>query len=55
MVPKRFVVPGLHALVFSLPGALDWGVTGSPVLDGLGKTLSYHLLTIPLFASPTRN
>ncbi|QGW25787.1 MULTISPECIES: hypothetical protein [unclassified Dietzia] len=40
----RRLLPGLRALVFVLPGALGGGVTGSPVLDGHGKALSYHLL-----------
>ncbi|EYT54187.1 AtuA-related protein [Kocuria sp. UCD-OTCP] len=44
----RRLLPGLHALVFTLPGALGGGVTGSPVLDGHGKALSYHLLSMPL-------
>ncbi|MFC4000217.1 hypothetical protein ACFS2C_02985 [Prauserella oleivorans] len=45
---RRHVVPGLPALVFRLPGVLGGGVTGSTVLDGHGKTLSYHLLTLEL-------
>lgn len=44
----RYEVPGLPALVFRLPGALGGGVTGSLTLDGHGKTLSYHLLTLEL-------
>ncbi|MGQ1797385.1 AtuA-related protein [Kocuria oceani] len=47
----RRLLPGLHALVFTLPGALGGGVTGSPVLDGHGKALSYHLLSLPLGTS----
>lgn len=43
---SRTTLPGLRALVFTLPGALGGGVTGSPVLDGHGKTLSYHLLSL---------
>ena len=34
------------ALVLVLPGALGGGVTGSPTLDGHGKTLGYHLLAM---------
>lgn len=49
---ERRLLPGLHALVFTLPGALGGGVTGSPVLDGHGKALSYHLLSLPLGTSP---
>ncbi|MCP2179749.1 AtuA-related protein [Prauserella alba] len=48
----RRVVPGLPALVFRLPGVLGGGVTGSTVLDGHGKTLSYHLLTLELGRPP---
>lgn len=44
----RSVVRGLPSLVFRLPGVLGGGVTGSAVLDGHGKTLSYHLLTLEL-------
>lgn len=44
----RKVLPQLKSLVFTLPGALGGGVTGSPVLDGHGKTLSYHLLSMPV-------
>ncbi|MEV1294594.1 hypothetical protein [Pseudonocardia sp. NPDC049635] len=44
----RYEVPGLPALVFRLPGALGGGVTGSLTLDGHGKALSYHLLTLEL-------
>ena len=46
-VVKRSL-PGLNAFVFTLPGALGGGVTGSPVLDGHGKALSYHLLSLAL-------
>lgn len=45
---RRHVLPGLPALVFRLPGVLGGGVTGSTVLDGHGKTLGYHLLTLEL-------
>ncbi len=44
----RSEVPGLPALVFCLPGALGGGVTGATALDGHGKTLSYHLLSLEL-------
>jgi hypothetical protein len=50
----RRLLPGLHALVFTLPGALGGGVTGSPVLDGHGKALSYHLLSMPIGEEPFR-
>lgn len=45
---SRNVLPQLHAMVFTLPGVLGGGVTGSPVLDGHGKTMSYHLATVRL-------
>lgn len=45
---RRTVLPTLHGIVFELPGILGGGVTGSPNLDGHGKTLSYHLLTLQL-------
>lgn len=41
-------VPAAEAFVVELRGLLGGGVTGSPVLDGHGKTLSYHMLTLPL-------
>jgi hypothetical protein len=44
----RSEVPGLPALVFRLPGVLGGGVTGATTLDGHGKTLSYHLLTLEI-------
>lgn len=44
----RTVLPHLPALVFSVPGVLGAGVTGSTALDGHGKTLGYHLLTLTL-------
>lgn len=44
----RKVLEQLPALVFTLPGLLGGGVTGSTTLDGHGKTLSYHLLGLLL-------
>lgn len=44
----RRLAASTRALVFTLTGALGGGVTGSPVLDGHGKALSYHLLTLEL-------
>ena len=44
----RVVQPHLPGLVFTLPGVLGGGVTGSPVLDGHGKALSYHLLSLEI-------
>jgi len=43
---SRVVQPHLPGMVFTLPGMLGGGVTGSPVLDGHGKALSYHLLDL---------
>lgn len=51
---QRTLLPQLHAVVLLLPGVLGGGVTGSPVLDGHGKTLSYFVLTLPLLA-PSQN
>ncbi|WP_432477166.1 AtuA-related protein [Nocardioides sp. GXQ0305] len=45
---RRVVVEGLPGLVFSLPGVLGGGVTGSTLLDSHGKTLGYHLLELEL-------
>ncbi|QTJ69566.1 hypothetical protein HYG77_31250 [Rhodococcus sp. ZPP] len=42
---RRTCQPNLMAMVFELPGVLGGGVTGSPALDGHGKTLGYHLLS----------
>ncbi|AWK75574.1 hypothetical protein CBI38_15395 [Rhodococcus oxybenzonivorans] len=44
----RAVAPNLMAMVFELPGVLGGGVTGSPALDGHGKTLGYHLLSLEI-------
>ncbi|KGJ72310.1 beta-lactamase [Cryobacterium roopkundense] len=43
---RRTALPQLPGFVFELPGVLGGGVTGSPSLDGHGKTLSYHLLSL---------
>ena len=45
---RRTEMPLVSGLVFELPGVLGGGVTGSPVLDGHGKCLSYHLLSMPV-------
>ncbi|WP_104176693.1 hypothetical protein [Cryobacterium sp. Y50] len=45
---RRTVMPQLPGFVFELPGVLGGGVTGSPSLDGHGKTLSYHLLSLKI-------
>ena len=43
---RRTALPQLPGFVFELPCVLGGGVTGSPSLDGHGKTLSYHLLSL---------
>ncbi|OZF29287.1 hypothetical protein CH296_17745 [Rhodococcus sp. 14-2496-1d] len=43
---RRTAMPLVSGLVFELPGVLGGGVTGSPVLDGHGKCLSYHLMSM---------
>ncbi|HIX00954.1 MAG TPA: hypothetical protein H9871_12525 [Candidatus Nesterenkonia stercoripullorum] len=44
----RQVLPATRALIFRLTGRLGGGVTGSTHLDGHGKSLSYHLLSLEL-------
>ncbi|PCC51953.1 AtuA-related protein [Brevibacterium aurantiacum] len=44
----RSELPTLHSFSFELSGLLGGGVTGSPNLDGHGKTMSYHLLTLEI-------
>lgn len=48
---KRTVLPKIEATVFHFRGILQGGVTGSTYLDGHGKTMGYHLLTLPLSTS----
>lgn len=43
----RILMPNVHAMVFHLRRILGGGVTGSSYLDGHGKTMGYHLLTMP--------
>ncbi len=45
---RRTPMPGVQGIVFEVPGLLGGGVTGSPVLDGHGKCLSYLIATMPL-------
>lgn len=45
---KRSLLSRLNAMSFELKGMLGSGVTGVSHLDGHGKTLSYHLLTMQL-------
>lgn len=43
---RRTVLTPTQSLVFHLQGLLNGGVTGSSYLDGHGKTLGYHLLSL---------
>lgn len=45
---RRVLMPTVTAMVFHLRGVLGGGVTGSSYLDGHGKTMGYHLLSLPL-------
>lgn len=45
---NRTLMPTVSALVLHLRGVLGGGVTGSSYLDGHGKTMGYHLLTLPV-------
>jgi hypothetical protein len=44
----RYVLPKLAAMNFVLDGVLDGGVNDALNLDMHGKTLSFHLLTLPI-------
>lgn len=44
----RTLMPGISAAVYHLRGILHGGVTGSTYLDGHGKTMGYHVLTLLL-------
>jgi len=45
---ERRVVSSIPGIVFRLPGVLSGGATGSLHLDGHGKTLGYHMLSLPI-------
>lgn len=45
-------VPDQNAVVIVLRGALAGGVTGSATLDGHGKALGHHLLTLEVPDGP---
>jgi hypothetical protein len=45
---ERYVLPKLGAMNFVLDGVLDGGVNDALNLDMHGKTLSFHLLTLPI-------
>jgi hypothetical protein len=44
----RYLLPNLHAMNFVMDDVLDGGVNDSLNLDMHGKTLSYHLLSMPV-------
>ena len=44
----RYLLPKLHAMNFVMDGVLDGGVNDSLNLDMHGKSLSFHLLTLPI-------
>ncbi len=44
----RYELPGLHAFNFVVRDVLEGGVNSSLSLDGHGKTLSFHLLSLPI-------
>lgn len=44
----RYDLPKIQAFNFVLDGVLQGGVNGSLNLDGHGKSLSFHLLSMPL-------
>jgi len=44
----RYLLPKLGAMNFVLDGVLDGGVNDALNLDMHGKTLSFHLLTLPI-------
>jgi len=51
LAPQMVTRSDLSTLIsfsFELRGLLGGGVTGSPNLDGHGKTMSYHLLTLEM-------
>lgn len=45
---RRYVLPRLNALNLVLDGVLDGGVNGALNLDTHGKSLSFHLLAMPV-------
>ena len=44
----RYLLPGLEAMNFVLEGVLDGGVNDALNLDAHGKSLSFHLLELPV-------
>ena len=47
----RYLLPGLEAMNFVLEGVLDGGVNDALYLDAHGKSLSFHLLDLPVTVS----
>lgn len=45
---QRYLLPNLQAMNFVLEGVLDGGVNGALNLDTHGKSLSFHLLSMPV-------
>ena len=50
---RRYELPKLPALNFVIDDVLEGGVNGSLGLDGHGKSLSFHLLAMPLDPAST--
>jgi len=48
----RYLIPTLHAMNFVLEGVLDGGVNDALNLDTHGKSLSFHLLDLPVEVPP---
>jgi hypothetical protein len=48
----RYELPRLAALNLVIDDVLEGGVNGSLNLDGHGKTLSFHLLSMPVTVPP---
>jgi hypothetical protein len=48
----RYDLPLIGALNFVIDDVLEGGVNGSLNLDGHGKTLSFHLLSMPVEMPP---
>ena len=49
---RRFLLPQIHSMNFTIEGALDGGVNNSLNLDGHGKSFSFLLLDIPMLLPP---
>jgi hypothetical protein len=45
---RRYLLPNIGAMNFVLDNVLDGGVNDSLNLDMHGKSLSFHLLTLPV-------